>query len=415
MRYFTLFNRLLPVIGCLFMVLHISPSYAVPSFARQTGLQCSNCHTAFPQLSAFGREFKMQGYILTGGELSKVNNSGFSPQATAPLSMMIQATWNSLKKAPDEETDSTQIGFPAQLSLFYSGRITDKMGAFVQINAEQGGSFSQDNTDIRYANEIEANGKTLLYGVSLNNSPTVQDPWNSTPTWSFPWFEAGYGYEFPDTLISSVGGSVAGLTAYGFWDNHVYGELGSYQAANTDAELSANALTNNAPYWRFAYASENGKLNWMVGTFGLSGTVRDDTDTSRKIDDVALDTQFQWMLENAQSLTVDASYIHEKQPNSEHVDNTMVNATWYMDSTWGVTLGYRGTSSSENAMALDEDSGVWLGAGDRSGTSYQAQLDYMPWLNTRFALQYTAYTKIDGESDGTSNANQVMLGGWVAL
>ena len=38
---------------------------AVPSFARQTGLSCNVCHSNPPELTAFGRNFKLKGYVLT--------------------------------------------------------------------------------------------------------------------------------------------------------------------------------------------------------------------------------------------------------------------------------------------------------------------------------------------------------------
>ncbi len=38
---------------------------AVPSFTRQTGLQCAVCHSNPPELTAFGRKFKLEGYTLT--------------------------------------------------------------------------------------------------------------------------------------------------------------------------------------------------------------------------------------------------------------------------------------------------------------------------------------------------------------
>ena len=41
-----------------------SPAQAVPSFARQTGMSCAACHTVAPQLTAFGRYFKLHGYVL---------------------------------------------------------------------------------------------------------------------------------------------------------------------------------------------------------------------------------------------------------------------------------------------------------------------------------------------------------------
>jgi hypothetical protein len=41
-----------------------APAHAVPSFERETGLACSACHTIFPRLTPFGREFKENGYSI---------------------------------------------------------------------------------------------------------------------------------------------------------------------------------------------------------------------------------------------------------------------------------------------------------------------------------------------------------------
>ena len=46
----------------------------VPSFSRQTGLACSACHFQFPQLTPFGRLFKLNGYTLTS--LSTIGQPG---------------------------------------------------------------------------------------------------------------------------------------------------------------------------------------------------------------------------------------------------------------------------------------------------------------------------------------------------
>ena len=44
-------------------------------------------------------------------------------------------------------------------------------------NADQ--SFL-DNTDIRYAELYKCRRQKIIYGVTINNNPTVQDVWNST-------------------------------------------------------------------------------------------------------------------------------------------------------------------------------------------------------------------------------------------
>jgi hypothetical protein len=205
-------------------------------------------------------------------------------------------------------------------------------------------------------------------------------------------------------MIESVGGSVAGLTGYAFWNNHIYTELGAYNASNTGADKSLEVIKNTAPYWRLAYTAESGNMNWEVGTFGMSATLPGD----EKLTDTALDAQIQWMLDGNQSLTLDANYIHETQPNSEHLNTMKADLTWYTNQTWGATVGYRGATSSANAINGADASST----GDLGSGCYQLQLDYTPWLNTRFALQYTAYNKLNGTTDGASDSNQLMFGGW---
>ena len=57
------------------VILLNSPSAeAMPSFSRQTGQACSTCHTQSfgPNLTPFGRDFKLSGYTMGGGsELSR--------------------------------------------------------------------------------------------------------------------------------------------------------------------------------------------------------------------------------------------------------------------------------------------------------------------------------------------------------
>ena len=62
----------------------MEPASALPSYARQTGQPCAACHTAFPQLTPFGRRFKLGGYTLEGGSFSP-----FIP----PVAAMIQSTF----------------------------------------------------------------------------------------------------------------------------------------------------------------------------------------------------------------------------------------------------------------------------------------------------------------------------------
>lgn len=51
-------------------VLHadsVNSAEAVPAFARKYGMSCTQCHTAWPLLNAYGRQFKLNGYVREKG------------------------------------------------------------------------------------------------------------------------------------------------------------------------------------------------------------------------------------------------------------------------------------------------------------------------------------------------------------
>jgi len=62
-----------------------------------------------------------------------------------------------------------------------------------------------DNTDIRYADTTQIGGIDVLYGLDVNNGPTVQDVWNLTPAWGFPYVASTLAPAFapPGTQIES--------------------------------------------------------------------------------------------------------------------------------------------------------------------------------------------------------------------
>ena len=69
-------------------------AHAVPSYARQTGLACASCHTIFPELTPFGRSFKLNGYTLTGLKDIQAqptsSASGVKIGSVAPMAAMLQ-------------------------------------------------------------------------------------------------------------------------------------------------------------------------------------------------------------------------------------------------------------------------------------------------------------------------------------
>src|SRR5471030_1282052 len=41
----------------------VNQADAVPAYARKYGVSCMQCHTAYPTLNAYGRLFKLNGYV----------------------------------------------------------------------------------------------------------------------------------------------------------------------------------------------------------------------------------------------------------------------------------------------------------------------------------------------------------------
>ncbi|MDE3114901.1 MAG: hypothetical protein KGL26_04790, partial [Pseudomonadota bacterium] len=194
---------LLASVGAIgLLALGTAPAAAVPSYARQTGLACEACHTVFPELTPFGRRFKLDGYQInnrqTIRDVGQDNRRNLQLSFFSPISAMVVAGYtNTSKAAPDSNglgnAQNNTVEFPSQFSFFYAGQVAPHLGTFIQITYDPtAGSVGMDNTDIRFADsEMLGSGSKLDWGVSLNNNPTVQDLWNTVPAWYNPYMTPG--------------------------------------------------------------------------------------------------------------------------------------------------------------------------------------------------------------------------------
>ena len=88
----------------------IGPADAVPSFARQTGQECPACHVSWPELTPYGRYFKLTGYTI--GKAA-ITSEGIQ---YLPLAVMAQASITNTKNnnTTDPNTGETRFGDSAQ-------------------------------------------------------------------------------------------------------------------------------------------------------------------------------------------------------------------------------------------------------------------------------------------------------------
>ena len=266
---------------------------AIPSYARQTGFPCKSCHYMPPELTPLGRAFKLNGYTMAGKPTvtspGKGNTSGLNILESFPLSVLFDTAFTSLKSpqpivqngAPRLQNGSFQ--FPEDASLFLAGAWATHVGSFVQVTySSQNDHFTWDNSDIRYANSTKLFKKDFAYGITLNNNPTVEDLWNSTPAWGFPWVNSDWA-PTPNAGAIINGGlaqDVAGVGGYAHVGQPPVScrdglPLGAHRraAAKCGSGFSGNPLSINirgvAPYWRLAW-QQTSKNNYLeVGTYGI--------------------------------------------------------------------------------------------------------------------------------------------------
>ena len=439
-----------PVVVTLFaaaLLAAASPAVAVPSFARQTGMACEACHTVYPELTHFGRVFKANGYILTNTkqvrDVTGKKEELLSLAQTVPLSIMAQMSYTQMKTgvpdlsaagAPGVAQNGT-AGFPQQLSLFYAGKIAPNFGAFFQLTyANDAGTIGIDNTDLRFADTtVLSNNSPLTYGLSLNNNPTVQDLWNSTPAWGVP-FAASNANVSPlagTAIDGAFAQDVAGITAYLFWNESLYLEAGGYRSAKqgqTNAltggagpldGTASNVMSGLAPYWRAAYEYNTGASSIEVGVYGAEFRLFPGADAGtplsgplNRFNDVAEDFQYQYVGDEHQftlagthiheSMTLDASFANTSVANPKNnLSTSRLWATYYYRRKLGGTVAYFSTTGSSDAGLYPANPpggpGVVVSANGSPDTrGWMAEVNYLPWLNVKIAAQYTAYNKFNG-------------------
>ena len=432
---------LLPLLLCW-----ATAAQAVPSFARQTGLACDTCHTSFPELTAFGRAFKLGGYTLTATHQVEAEASAGTPalkiNELPPLSVMFMTSATQLHTAqPDSTTTSraqnANIAFPQQLSLFYAGALSVHAGAFSQITyTHDSDHFSMDNTDIRYARQTRIGDRAVQYGLDLNNNPSVEDLWQDTPAWGFPF--AG-----PTTTPAAIASpliagalaqDVAGVGGYLAWGDHWYGDVALYRSEHAglsqpyDSKAS-NTIAGIAPYWRLAWQNSFDGNYLEVGTYGLSAAMHPKgvTGASDAYLDTAIDAQFEHPLTEGM-LTVRGTLIHQRNvwrassySNARDLLNALnVNGSWHIDAAKALTLGYFDTDGSHDALLYARAPTTGSASGSPATRGWLLQASYYPAQNLQLGIQYTAYTQFNGRGqnyDGSGRTaadnNTLYLYAWI--
>jgi len=482
------------------------PAQALPSFARQTGQPCGTCHTSFPGLTPFGRRFKLLGYTTGGGpyrttpfsnnkgaqdaygELrsyaARIDGNADAPTAAPagergwvpPISMMAIVGFTHTQAdipAPTDPYHPNDNTVLTPFSGFWGGAITSNIGAFAQVTYNAPGpvsslsgtpadqflhSWTWDNTDVRFADTARIGSLDLIYGITANNNPTVQDLWNTTPAWTFP-FAASNLASTPaaKTIIEGAfAAHVGGVGAYAMINDMLYLEATGYQtlrfsqqnSLGVDPFASPGLFSGVAPYWRVAFEPHWGPHTFMLGTYGMmfnvnpwidSSFVLGTTGTLSLVDrftDIGFDSQYQYQGSNYW-VTLRANYIREFQrldasfptgasANPTNLLNTLRltgEVTFGGDNRFALTGQYFNVWGTPDSNLFSVGSGFGNNSPDSNG--WMVELDYIPfgaskapgwpWFNAKIGLQYIYYNKFNGTTVGAQDNNTLFLHAWFAM
>jgi hypothetical protein len=437
--------QILPPLGLLAASVMSGPALAVPSFAIQTGQPCAACHIgAFgPQLTPYGRDFKLHGYTASDGK-----DHGL------PLAFTTQSSFtHTLQPQPGgaapgfKPNDNFAVD---QLSLYYAGLIAPKLGGFIELNYD--GVAQQaalNNVDIRYVSEGQLFGQDVLWGITANNNPTVQDPWNSTPAWGFPYNRSALApTPTASTLVDGgLGQRVAGVGVYSLWNDFLYLESDVYRGLNAPTLRALGQVPDDGdqttafvPYARVALIKDLGSQGHHaeIGAYTMSANVVPGGDQTlgfavRKTD-VGFDATYQFISDpskvTSDRLSAHATYIHETAKMAfnglaltgalpDHwLDTMRVDVSYSFAATVTPSVQYFHTIGTA-------DVNYWTTPnGSPNSDGMILEVAYVPWgkpdspfqnMNVRLAVQYVNYFSFDGSYANANRNNHFYFSLWTAV
>lgn len=413
------------------------PARAVPMFARETGQPCTACHVGGfgPQLTPFGRLFKLEGFRLDVHHGWNTHVSGMvvesfthtqEPQAAPP--------------APNYAlNNNTEL---QQASVFFGGKLSDHMGMLGQFTYEQAsGQWGWDNIDVRYVHNYAFGNHGGIFGISVNNNPSVEDVFNTAPAWMYPYFASDLAPGAPATPVAmgALGQQVVGADAYTFLDQSIYIEAGLYRtlSASLLQRRPFNAgfdgrLVGAAPYGRIAYTRTLGAGDFEVGAGyldvrqGQVGTAPDGVTSisvpgpANEYEDYGFDANYQYLGDGTNIFTVQALYVTEQQTLTgtftgggssylrNNLDASALNGSYWYENTYGLTLSAFRNGGSADPILYGNRTGSPLTEGYMFEVNFnpfgKATSYDRPWVNFRLGLQYTFYTMFDGAATNYDGA-----------
>jgi hypothetical protein len=282
-----------------------------------------------------------------------------------------------------------------------------------------------DNTDLRYANQRKLAGKQWDYGITLNNNPSVEDLWNSTPAWGFPWISSAtaVGPIASPLINGGLGQDVAGVGGYSMWNDHLYTDVTLYRSehAGAPAPVTGTGQSYNisgvAPYWRAVWQQTWGSNYLEVGTYGIYANSFPNAISGPE--DRYVDPSFDFQYERpfgANLLDVHGTFIHEKSnlgatyaargasAAANHLNTLKLDSTYHWRDRYSVTGALFSTTGNRDALLYAPAALTGSNNGNPDTSGYIAQFAFWPVQNIDVDFNYSGYFKFNGATTNYDGA-----------
>jgi hypothetical protein len=185
-------GAVLAVVGVVALV---AKANAVPSFTRQTGLTCNQCHvshTPVPSFTFTGKKFRLNGYRMPvvlekieAGEEGKLGGRRLALTIIPMLSFRFGSSFLSQNKAPGAaEASPMQTRPQSNQAMFFTGAIGDYVGLWMEtyfINATGRGAalydVSPEEFDLKFVKLAEGSTFGLSIGTQSVREISGFGPW----------------------------------------------------------------------------------------------------------------------------------------------------------------------------------------------------------------------------------------------
>ena len=405
---------------------------AVPSFTRQTGMTCAQCHVMFgapvPNFTFTGKKFRMNGYRLPfvtqkiqAGEQGALSGRRLTMSLFPYLSLRYQSVFAQQAKLPGAaEAGPISSNPTSRLAIFTGGPVADNFGLWTELYLTPDGStggewslglFSFDEYDLRF---VKSSGNNI-FGLAFNNQGIAEvsgfGPWSPGGSqlnrggiggWSHPNRGNLLAYGWLNDKVLVAGGASPGQSNLD-WERLNYIAQVAIAPWNSDARelwinvmakfgnddipiLSNTAVPDTARTW--TYRDAVGSLSPVRGT-----TTPYDPTMMKSFSKVTAEVRHGFVDRGPHSVEVGAAFNtnqEEYRDGAKLAQNSMFGRLRYVNNrTYGLdlTIGKNLTYEYTDPAAVVHDI--------KDKVSYNSYFTFQPAMNMILALRYGNTQSLD--------------------